>query len=308
MKDTKSLLLGLLSAGLIGTWVYHLYDKTQYSKIRKEIYIKDSLAVAQGVQDSLERIYSLTITDLDARLDSTRLNADSLQFQLNSKLTEIYRLKNEIDVILKKRSASKEDLDIARKKIKELQALVDDLKSQKEFMEEEKERLNGAMTKLSGEITNLHENMNRLNAENKALAEKLNLASLFVASEILLLPVTVKNEKELETTQASKVSKIIIGFTVQNNITQYENAEVFIVITQPDGSALSNEDVWESTTMTIHNGRKIPFTRKVKFEYPKGESKRLLFSINADDYYPGTYTLQLYHNGHLIGQTMKTLR
>ena len=46
MKDTKTLLLMMLSAGLTGTWVYHLYDKTQYSKRRTEVYIKDSVAVA----------------------------------------------------------------------------------------------------------------------------------------------------------------------------------------------------------------------------------------------------------------------
>jgi len=85
VKDTKSFLIGMLSVGLVGTWVYHLYDKTQYSQRRTEVYVKDSTAVAQGVQDSLQKIYSHTINDLDARLDSTKSSAGMLQGEWKNK-------------------------------------------------------------------------------------------------------------------------------------------------------------------------------------------------------------------------------
>ena len=101
MRDTKSLLLILLSFGLVGTWVYHLYDKTKYSKQRTEIYIKDSIAVAEGIQDSLHKLYSSTITNLDAELDSTKSSAGQLKGGLGNKLSEINRLKAEIAAILK---------------------------------------------------------------------------------------------------------------------------------------------------------------------------------------------------------------
>ena len=134
------------------------------------------------------------------------------------------------------------------------------------------------------------------------------MASVFVASEIILSPVTVRNGKEQETSSAKKTSKLIVSFTVQNNITQYENADMYIVVTQPDGTILSNDDVWDSSSMTLHNGTKIPFTRKIRFEYIKGESKKLVFSLNAEEYLKGVYTLQLYHKGYMIGQVMKTLQ
>lgn len=307
MRDTKSLLLGLLSVGLVLTWVYHLYDKSQYAQKKTEVYIKDSMAVVQGVQDSLQKIYSSTISDLGIKLDSSQSNADSLRAQLNAKLREVYRLRGEINGILTNRQASKEDMAVAREKIKELQTLVDELKFQKESVEGEKLRLTEMMTKLSGDIAGLQQNVQQLNEQNKALTEKVNQASLFVASDINLSPVTVKNDKEQETTQAKKTSKFVVSFLVQNNLNQYNNADVYIVITQPDGTVLKNDDVWEGTTMTISNGAQVSYTRKVRFEYQKGESKKLLFSINADTYLPGTYTLQIYHNGHVIGQVMKTL-
>lgn len=307
MKDIKTLLLALLSVGLVGTWVYHLYDKAVYSSQRKEIYIKDSIAVAEGVRDSLHKIYSRTITDLDTRLDSTRSSADSLKFQLNNKLGEIFKLKGEIDNILKNRGATKADMQLAKEKIAELQGLVDELKGQKDSMEEEKKRLNDVMTQLSGEIIDLQQTMKKLDEENKILAEKVNLASVFVASELKLIPVTLKNNKEVETDAAKKVTKFLISFAVQNNVNSYSNADIYVVISQPDGKVVKNDDIWESTTTTTHNGTKISYTRKVRFEYEKGESKRQFFSLNADEYQKGTYKIQLYHNGYMIGQVSKVL-
>ncbi len=297
----------MLSVGLVGTWIYHLYDKTQYASQRKEIFIKDSIAVAEAVQDSLQQLYARSMQTLDRKLDSTQFGADSLRFTLETKLVEINRLRNEINSILKNRGASQSDLLTARQKISELQTLVDDMKGQKLSLEEEKLKLAETMTRLNGEINGLQDNVKKLGDENKSLAEKMNLASLFVASEIKLSPVTVKNDKEVETNQAKKTSKLVISFTVQNNITDFDATDVFIIITQPDGKVLT-PDVWESATpMTTHSGDRKSYTRKVRFEYSKGEAKQMTFSINADAYQTGAYSLQLYHKGYKVGQTSKNL-
>lgn len=308
MRDTKSLLLGLLSIVLIGTWIYHLYDKSRYSDFKKVISSEDSLAIIQGVRDSLQRNFTASLNKMDARLDSSVTDADSLKTLLDAKLKEVYRLRNEINLILKNGGSSRHDIALAKEKIKELETLVDDLKTQKLSIEEEKQSLNEKMNSLNGDIAGLQESMNRLSAENKKLSDKLSLASLFVASDIHLNPVTLKNEKEQETSQARKVIKLVVSFNVQNNSTQFENAELYIVIIQPDGTAIKNEDIWENTSTQLYDGKEISFTRKIKFQYEKGESKNLIFSIDAPEYFKGTYTLKIYQNGHLIGQAKKDLK
>ncbi len=297
----------MLSVGLTGTWVYHLYDKTQYSKRRTEVYIKDSIAVAQGVQDSLQKIYSYTINNLDAQLDSTRSTAGLLKGELGAKLAEINRLRNEIATILKKNNVKKEDLDLARSKAVQLQQLVSELQSRNSTIEEEKQQIASVLDKVNIQVKGLETTNQQLDQQNKVLTEKVNLASTFVASEIKFSPVTVKNDKEVETGSAKKASKLVVSFAVQNNINQYENADVYIIVTQPDGRILENNDVWEKSTITTTTGARLSYTRKVRFDYQKGETKRLLFSLNADEYLKGTYTLQIYHNGNMIGQVMKVL-
>lgn len=297
----------MLSVGLVVTWIYHLYDKTQYTKKRNEIYIKDSIAVAQGVRDSLYKIYSNTINTLDAELDSTKSTAGLLKGELGTKLAEIKRLRSEIATILKRNNFNKEDLDLAKKKTVELQQLVADLQNKNTTIEEEKKQIADILDKVNIQVKNLEGNVQKLDQENKVLTEKVTLASTFVASELKFSSVTVKNEKEQETNQANKVTKLVISFSVQNNLSDYENTGIFVVITQPDGRILKNEDAWETHTLDLHSGGRINYTRRVKFEYQKGETKKLIFSLNAEEYLPGTYTLQVYHNGYMIGQIMKTL-
>lgn len=296
----------LLSLGLVSTWVYHLYDKAQYSQQRNEVYIKDSTLVAESVKDSLQKIYSATISKLDTRLDSTKTGADSLKTQLEVKLGEINQLRNEISSILKNGGSTRADFKRAQAKIAELQQKIEELQNQNISMEDERKRLTALLDQLNGNMKGMEETARKLGDENKILTEKIGLASLFIPSEVQLSAVAVNDDKELETTQAKKAEKFVLSFKVQNNITDYSDAEIFVVIIQPDGKVLSNE-VWDSNMFDTRKEGKKNFTIKIRFEYNKGEVKSLLFTLNANLYQKGNYIMQIYHNGAKIGQTTKTL-
>jgi hypothetical protein len=297
----------MLSVGLVSTWSYHLYDKTVYSHQKHEVFVKDSIAVAEGVADSLQRIYSGMMKELGARLDSSRDSQGILQTELQAKLSEIYKLRSEINQILKKNDIRKADVDLARQKAIELQLLVNDLQSRNSSIEEEKLQINAMLDKVNVQVKDLETSNHQLDQENKAMAAKLSAAGTFIATDIRFSPVMVKNDKEVETSNVSKVSKFVISFSVINNVQDYDKADVFVIITQPDGSLLTT-DVWESSAMmdTNNEGQK-RYTRKIRFEYRKAETKELFFSINAEQYQKGTYILQLYHNGSVIGQARRTL-
>lgn len=306
MKDTKPLLLVLLSIGLVSTWVYHIYDKSQYSRQVTETDAKEQAAVTDAIKDSLTTIYSVTINDLDNRLNSTKLNADSLQNKLDSKLKEINVLKTEIGGILNKGDFSKTDLSIAKQKITELQQKVDELNDQNVTMEEEKQQLNTVLTQLTQSVDTLQRNIRRLSTENQSLNEKISLASVFIASELKIEAIEVKGTSEEPTSQAKKTDKFVASFIVQNRVNQFSNAELTTVLLKPDGQVMQST-VWDSGSFDTKGEGKKGFTRKIKFDYEKGEQKNLLFTIDTEKCQKGTYTFQLWHNGVMIGQARKTL-
>ena len=65
--------------------------------------------------------------------------------------------------------------------------------------------------------------------------------------------------------------------------------------------------VWDSGTFEAKNDGRKNFTRKIKFDYEKGEQKYLLFTVDADNCQKGIYTFQVWHNGIMIGQAIKKL-
>jgi len=302
MRDSKPLLLALLAAGLVITWVYHIYDKSKYANLTREVFVKDSTAVAEAVTDSLRQYYARTLDQLGTEKMQIDSSNNLLKGELRTKVDEINKLRTEIGTILKRKNLTQSDLAEAKTMIDDLQNRIDDLKTENTSLADERAKLSNVLAQLNGEMNSLQQNMQRVSAENKELTQKINDASIFIASEVKFAAVTVKDQKETETTQQKKASKFVTSFTVQNNIISVDNAEVVVVISDPAGKPL-NTEVWDAGSFeTKTDGRKI-YTRKVKFDYSKGETKHLIFSLEPDSFEKGTYKLSLYHNGVRIGET-----
>ena len=70
-------------------------------------------------------------------------------------------------------------------------------------------------------------------------------------------------------------------------------------------------------THELQDGRKVEVdkndfslqidSRKIKFDYNKGEARRINFSVPADNIQKGAYTLQVYSNGKVIGKAVKVV-
>ena len=302
MRDTKSLLLALLATGLVITWVYHIYDKSQYSNLIKEVYVKDSAAIAEAVTDSLRKYYSRSLDELSLEKMQIDSSNSTLKVELRTKIDEINNLRAEISKILRRKDLTQADLATAKNMIADLQQRIEDLKTENTSLKDEKAKLTNVLAQLSLEMNSVQENLQKANTENRDLARKINDASVFIASDVKFVAMTVKDQKEAATSQYKKADKFVTSFTVQNNILDLDNAELVVVITDPAGKTLSTQ-VWEAGNFeTKTEGRKI-YTRKVKFEYNKGETKQVTFSLEPNQFEKGIYKLSLYHNGIRIGQT-----
>ena len=102
MRDSKNLLLLLVSVGLMGTWIYHLYDKSRYSTHLAQVLVKDTMATQEAVRDSLQKLF----TEKTHELDTTKTLTDSLKGRLDSTMSKIFDLRRQIGDILKNRNAT----------------------------------------------------------------------------------------------------------------------------------------------------------------------------------------------------------
>jgi len=103
-NNNKNILIGVLAAGLLGTWGYFLYDKNTSNE---KIQVSQSQATTSMSQrDSVQLLYNDALT----RLDSITGNNNSLQGQLGERQSEITKLKNEINSILRNKNATQAEL------------------------------------------------------------------------------------------------------------------------------------------------------------------------------------------------------
>jgi len=303
MRDNRSILLALLAGGLVITWVYHLYDKNQYSNHTKEVIVKDSSAVAKAVSDSLRGFFIQALDQLDSekiRVDSlTRTLSDSVWIQ---QLVAVNELRRDIRTILEQKNISKEDLGTAKIKIDTLQIRMVELEKEGAIRNSENKKPNGELTQLRNEI-NTQQSKKEEPGENKIQSKKNNALSLFVATGIRFAAYKVQpDQKEIETTQQDEANKFISSFMVKNNSAGFQNAEIIVVISDPSGKSV-NPEVWDAGSFeTKTEGRKV-YTRKLLFEYNKGETKRLQFALEPESFEKGVYKISLYHNGFRIGQS-----
>ena len=114
--------MALLAAGLVITWVYHIYDKSQYSNHTKEVFVKDSSAVAKAVSDSLRGFFTHTLDQLDPEKIQVDSSTGSLSDSVwRQKLVAVNQLRIDIRNILEQKDISQEDLGTVKIKIDTLQ-------------------------------------------------------------------------------------------------------------------------------------------------------------------------------------------
>lgn len=284
----------LVSLALICTWFYYYFYNPKEETASGHYESYDSLTASQ-TRDSLRRTYTATINDLNRPGDSLLNRPDSLKASLDPRLADYNRLKNEIAILLDK-NGSTGDLDTARVKIGILQQRIEELRNRTLIVEQENKRLSAIVKQLQEQGGKKERQPGPGTAVRKTTPViKESEVAHFMASELRF-----SAEKENPKTNELAGGRLTGSFTVTNS-QSLDGSEIYVVVVQPNGRILLNSD-WETGSFSTENGSRI-YSARIPFDYTKGENRRLSFSINTEELQKGTYTMELYHAGRLIGKS-----
>jgi len=298
----KNLLIGLLAAGLLGTWGYVLWNNNK----SEEQHQKDTLAVnnLETERNSVKEMYDQAVY----RLDSITGANNNLQGEKTSLQKDIEAKRNEINRILRDNKATKADLAKAKQLISELNNQIATLQEEVTRLTGENQVLTANNTQLTTEKQTLEQNLQTTTTEKEELATTVDVGSTFSASNIQITPVNEKkNGKEKVTTSAKRVDKLVVSFDIENRIAKSGPADMYIMVTAPDGKVISDAANGGGTLTTRTDGDK-QFTAKVPVEYTQGTRKPVQFPIRQADFQKGDYKIEIYHNGFKIGESVRTLK
>lgn len=283
MKDSRTVLLLFVSLCLVGTWIYHIYDKNNYLSNPPVVLVKDSAAIQKAINDSLRSIYSKQLSIID----STNRKDDSLTTTLSNKVSENDSLRNEITAILNINNITREDLKKAEEKIIQLQ----------KRQEQSKQQLTNSQTTAAN---NKQNNQSTVLESNNQIQNKTS-ASFSLANINIKAIKPGAGGVELTTNKANETDYFSITYSLVCNEGSFNETEVFMVLTDPAGNVIQ-DDPWQAGLFSTKNNNRIPYTRKNDFDYSKGEVKRFATVLKLQEYNSGLYNLQVYHNGTRIGR------
>ncbi len=315
MKETRISLLLLLSMSLLllafvilFIWGFMYYRKAINAvPAAAVVVVNDSNGIVTKTRDSMQRVFTSTINKINSALDSTRSNTDSVQLSMDARLKEFYTLKTEIDRLYDARLSPAQVAE-ARGKLGALQQRLEEWRDKYAEVTEENKRLGALIAKMSASINNPSQVFNTTPAVEPARGPAKPTGTLSASQGLSVTDLQLKaitEDQQQETFQALQTGQFQGSFIIKANGTSMQYDEIYVVLQQPDGRVLT-QSAWDSGSFETRDGRKI-YSYKLRFDYQQGENKRLNFSIEADQYQKGTYTMQVYHKGVLLARTTKSL-
>lgn len=300
-NTTKNIIIGVLAAGLLGTWAYFLYDKNDSNKQIQE----KTLAVTQKTSehDVLKSEYDATLL----RLDSLTGDNNNKAGVISERESEINKLKKEISGILGKRNATESELKRARSLIGQLNTSIANLEAENARLNGENQQLASNNTQLVQEKTVLETNLQTTTSEKEELAQTVDVASTFSASNIQITPVNEKkNGKEKITGTAKHVDKLVVSFDVENRVARSGPADMYVIVTGPDGKII-NDPAGPMTLSTRTDGDR-PYTFKTSLQYEQGTRKAIEVPLRQESFQTGNYKIEVYQNGFKIAEGIRALK
>lgn len=318
MRDSKISILLIISFSIVfismavlGIWGYQFYNKVD--KITtKPVAEKER----KENQDSLIKIYTSTIKELERKLGATYDSAGALEDSLNIRLTDYYRLKAEVGGMLVN-PKSEEDFTNAKSKIEELQIAMEALRKTNADVTEENKRL--------------YQILSEMKKNQPAKTTSVKIAPPVKTKVETKIPTSVQTKKtttapvvrnKVETTPAvskpnadftisdigleeSQNNSLTASFSVKPSAVNNITSDVMVVVISPEGKVIQKSN-WESGSFNTEDGKKI-YSYKVKIDGSSKDLKKIKFTLPADKATPGNYTIQLYHNGNKIGTSVRDL-
>lgn len=216
---------------------------------------------------------SLSVLLEQEQLKTQRL-LEELRTVKSTNASEIRRLRNELATLRK----------VMISYINQIDSLNRLTAQQREIIADVTEKYNTASATI-----------NNLSQEKQALNQKVTLAAQLDATAIKVTPLNKRNKK---TSRIKNIVKLKIDFIISKNITA-ETGErtLYVRILKPDNDVLSKN----ASDVFPYENRELRYSIKKYIEY-NGEEQPVTVYWDVEEYlYAGSYRVDIFADGNLIG-------
>lgn len=285
-RQRKALIIvgAILLLGLIGGGIYTI--------INQQSQIKDIQAIAELEKQTLQDEYNEVALQYEGF--KIEVKNDSILKQLESEQAKVQRLMEELRTVKSSNAQRilelKRELETLRKVLRHYVVQIDSLNRANEQLRTENQDLTQQVSQVVSERSQLRQ-------EKEKLTEQVTLASKLSASNFRVTPL---NSRGKETKRMHNMKQLQFVFTIDKNITAQPGfRDIYMRISTPDEVLLQKPS--ESGNFSFEGGN-VPYSIKRQIEYG-GESVTVTMYWNIEEYLiEGTYRVELFADGYIIGR------
>ncbi len=268
---------------VIGGALYYILHQKQQMQDLVEGYTLDKEMLADEYNDlSLQyEGYKFSVSN------------DSLVALLSTEQAKVQRLMEELRTVkasdAKRINELKKELDTLRKIMRGYVIQIDSLNRENEQLKTENKQVTAQYRRATTQAANLQK-------EKEKLTERVTLASRLDATGISVSPV---NKRGKATRKIKDMTQFVVTFMIAKNITAPVGEKtIYVRIMKPDDDVLvkSRADVFS------FEGKDINYSMKRMIEYDGEEAPLTLYWDIEEFLSPGTYRVDIFADGNLIGK------
>lgn len=263
---------------------------------------------------ALESEFKSMTDTLDAKkmeLEQYKGKNAELDSIITAKQEEIEQQKKTIAGLFARGKMDKAELEKARTMMGQYEQSIAELQKKVDEMIQQNQQLNAQNQQLSTDLNSEKQNSSNLAEQNKGLSKKVELGSLLQLRNMEVVGVSSKKNKKGEDiimTKAKKTEQLRISFeTGDNKVLEPGPVSLYIRLINPKGETVSVADQGSGNIKLAESGEEIQFTKKADFDWSQNNKKLVVYwSSNVSD--AGTYKVEVYQSGYLVGQGAATLK
>jgi len=273
------LVLALIIAGA-AYYIFHQDKQMKEYQLQSEL-VKEELSDEYNDLSNQYEGFKMTISN------------DSLIAKLETEQMKVQRLQEELRTV---KSTNTKRINELMKEIKTLRTIMRGYVQQIDSLNRLNEQLTAENRKVTAKYNQATQTVSQLSQEKAKLTETVQIASKLDASNISVITLNKKNKSE---SKIDKMDKIQVQFTINKNITATPGEKtIYIRIQKPDDDVLvkSRSDVF------IFENKEINYSAKRTIEYTGDEYSMSIYWQIEEYLMPGTYRVDIFADGNLIGQ------
>ena len=282
-RNTK-ILIAIIVGLIVGMGIaaYFIFNqKTQLEELQQ---------VNEISKQKLEDEYA----SIDTQYEGFKLSIknDSLFQQLSNEQAKVQRLREELRTV---KATDKAEISRLNNELSSLRKILKSYIVQIDSLNRANERLVQQNKEITNKYQETTKTLNKVSQEKANLNEKVTRAAKLDATAI---SVAATNSKGKVQKKIKSVEQLVVSFTITKNITAEPGERVIYVrIMKPDDDILVKN---RANTFSFEN-REIQYSMKRAIEYGGEEIPVTLYWKVEEYLMPGTYRVDLFADGSLIG-------